>query len=422
MAAKAGCWSATNVRSSSEGKDKAMMEHFENAAQERGGVPLRDYTQSGHSSAFRRSLGISKTPGGLKNINFDKVGRFLILPSLALGVMEIWKPRSIQKLLGLCDDNTRLIQAMGVREMLHALHISMQSRPHSGVWGRVAGDALDLSLLGAAATQPRSKKSRLGLVTAAVAGITALDLLTAARLRRERAEEKRYSTLTQEDLKSRTRNGAFHAVRTITINRSPEDLYSFWRNFENLPQYMYHLESVQVLDDRRSHWVASAPAGVPVSWDAEITDDQPNRRIAWQSTANAAVPNSGSVRFEPGPQGRGTVVTVEIEYRPPGGAVGKAIASLFGKEPSQQIKGDLQRFKQVMETGEVVRSAGSLHGFGQKIQHPARPHSERGKPAKMSRAEKAQMRQQKKAQERAQKMEQKLEQEREQSVHRYQIS
>jgi uncharacterized membrane protein len=156
-------------------------------------------------------------------------------------------------------------------------------------------------------------------------------------------------------------------------NRASDELYQFWRNFENLPQFMYHLKAVRVIDDRRSHWEAKAPAGKRVQWDAEITNDQPNEEIAWQSTFNADVPNSGRVRFEPGPAGRGTVVRVEIEYRPPGGAIGKVIAKLFGEEPGQQVAGDLHRFKQVMETGEVLRSDGSMQGYGQKMQQPARP-------------------------------------------------
>jgi uncharacterized membrane protein len=150
-------------------------------------------------------------------------------------------------------------------------------------------------------------------------------------------------------------------------------MYTYWRNFENLPRFMYHLESVERLDERRSHWVAKGPAGTQVEWDAEITDDRPNELIAWRSLPDAQVPNSGMVRFEPGPAGRGTVVRVEIEYRPPGGALGKAVAKLFGEEPGQQVAGDLHRFKQVMETGEVVVSEGSPHGFGQKQQKPAQP-------------------------------------------------
>ncbi len=164
--------------------------------------------------------------------------------------------------------------------------------------------------------------------------------------------------------------------KSLTIMKSPEELYSFWRDFENLPQFMYHLEDVQVMNDRRSHWVAKAPAGQSVEWDALITDDIPNSLISWESLPGAQVPNAGVVNFIPAPGGRGTVVRVEIEYRPPAGPIGRIVSMLFGEEPGQQVGGDLRRFKNVMETGEVIRSDGSPHGTGQKGQRPAQPLTE----------------------------------------------
>jgi uncharacterized membrane protein len=144
-----------------------------------------------------------------------------------------------------------------------------------------------------------------------------------------------------------------HLEESLHVGRSPWDLYQFWRNFENLPRFMSHLESVRVIDARRSHWVAKGPAGSRVEWDAEVINDEPNALIAWRSLSNADVDNAGSVRFVPGPEGRGTDVKVVIDYIPPAGRVGSAIAHLFGEEPSIQIREDLQRFKQLMETGQV---------------------------------------------------------------------
>jgi len=144
-----------------------------------------------------------------------------------------------------------------------------------------------------------------------------------------------------------------HLEESLHVGRSPWDLYQFWRNFQNLPRFMSHLESVSVIDDRRSRWVAKGPAGSRVEWDAEIINDEPNALIAWRSLANADVDNAGSVRFVPGPGGRGTDVKVVIDYIPPAGRVGAAIAHLFGEEPSIQVRDDLQRFKQLMETGQV---------------------------------------------------------------------
>ena len=153
-----------------------------------------------------------------------------------------------------------------------------------------------------------------------------------------------------------------HVEQSMTVERTPWDLYSFWRNFENLAQFLHHVESVKVLDEKRSHWVVRAPAGTTVEWDAEIINDEPNSLIAWRSLENANVDNAGSVRFVPGPEGRGTEVRVVIDYIPPGGRVGKWVATLFGKNPSHQIREDLRRFKRLMETGEIPTVEGQPTG------------------------------------------------------------
>jgi uncharacterized membrane protein len=158
----------------------------------------------------------------------------------------------------------------------------------------------------------------------------------------------------------------------ITINRSPEELYQFWHDFEHLPRFMNHLEAVQVTDQTHSHWKAKAPAGKTVEWDAEIIEDLPNERIGWRSLPGADIDNSGVVRFERAPGGRGTVVKVEMRYSPPAGALGAGVAKLSGEEPEKQVWEDLHRFKQLMETGEIVRSEGSLAGMG-SAQRPAQP-------------------------------------------------
>ena len=145
--------------------------------------------------------------------------------------------------------------------------------------------------------------------------------------------------------------------RSVTVNRSPEELYRFWREFENLPRFMNHLESVKQKGGGRSHWVAKAPAGKTVEWDAEIYNEKENELIAWRSLEGADVDNAGSVRFEPTADGRATVVRVTLKYDPPGGALGSLVAKLFGEEPSQQIEEDLLRFKEVME-GQGVGGPG----------------------------------------------------------------
>lgn len=142
--------------------------------------------------------------------------------------------------------------------------------------------------------------------------------------------------------------------QSVIINKSPEELYRFWRNFENLPKFMWHLASVQMDDNRVSHWVARAPLGTSVSWKAEVINEIENRVIGWRSLPGSQVDNAGSVQFRPAANGHGTEVRVSLQYNPFGGYVGAAIAKLFGEEPNQQIREDLQRFKQLMETGEIT--------------------------------------------------------------------
>jgi uncharacterized membrane protein len=165
---------------------------------------------------------------------------------------------------------------------------------------------------------------------------------------------------TAEDFHDR----GIHVEVAMTINKSPWELYQFWRNFENLPGIMSHLESVTVKGDNQSHWVAKAPsiAGGKVEWDAEIINDEPNALIAWRSMPGADVDNAGSVRFVPAPADRGTEVKVVMDYIPPAGVVGKWVARLFGEEPTQQITEDLRKFKRVMETGEFATTTGQPQG------------------------------------------------------------
>lgn len=150
--------------------------------------------------------------------------------------------------------------------------------------------------------------------------------------------------------------------KSVTINKSPAELYQFWRRFENLPRFMNHLESVTTTGEGRSHWVAKAPAGTTVEWDAEVYNEKEGELIAWRSLDGADVDNAGSVRFEPASGGRGTTVRVTLRYDPPGGALGAGVARLFGENPEQQIEEDLRRFKQVMETGEISTTTGQPSG------------------------------------------------------------
>jgi uncharacterized membrane protein len=155
---------------------------------------------------------------------------------------------------------------------------------------------------------------------------------------------------------------AIHIQKTFTIDRSPEELYNYWRNFENLPRFMKHLKSVTKKDDRTSHWVANGPMGVPVEWDAELLDERPNEYLVWHSLPGSAICNRGSVEFRNAPNGSGTEVTVALTYHNPAGKVGAAFAKMIGREPEQQVREDLRRFKSLMETGEIPTVVGQPSG------------------------------------------------------------
>lgn len=148
-------------------------------------------------------------------------------------------------------------------------------------------------------------------------------------------------------------SAAAAVTRTVTINKAPEEVYRYFRDFKNLPSFMAHVERIDVLDESRSHWVVHAPAGRTVEWDALITDDRPNERICWTSAAGADVRNTGSVEFMAAPAGRGTEVRATIAYEPPAGQAGRLFAKLWGEEPGKQAHDDLRRLKQLLETGEI---------------------------------------------------------------------
>ena len=152
-----------------------------------------------------------------------------------------------------------------------------------------------------------------------------------------------------------------HVEKAIAIDKSPEELFSFWRQFDNLPRFMKHLESVTCSGINRSQWVAKGPGGKNVEWDAEIYNEKPNEMIAWRSLEGADIVNAGSVRFTPLGV-RGTEVKVVLNYNLPGGKISALFARLFGSEPGQMIADDLRRLKQILETGEAATTEGQTSG------------------------------------------------------------
>lgn len=144
---------------------------------------------------------------------------------------------------------------------------------------------------------------------------------------------------------------AIKVERSVTVNAPREKLYAFWRDFTNHPRFMKYVESVQILDDRHSHWTMAMPAGRRIEWDSEIVNDLPNELIAWKTVGNSDVAHAGSVHFDESPGGRGTRVTWVMDYEPPGGRSGHMASKVLGISPEQLIDEDLKRFKQLMEGG-----------------------------------------------------------------------
>ena len=265
--------------------------------------------------------------------------------SIGLGVAELLAPQKISKGIGI-KAKPSLIRSFGAREIGTGIGILTRKKTGAWLWGRVAGDAVDLACLGAALASKKSRNGRIALAAAAVAGVAVADVIAARRM----------STHDQLGTKK------IHIRQTVIIDRPAAELFDFWRHFDRLPIIMNHLESVEKIDENRSHWVVKAPAGKHVEWDAEIINEHPNELIAWRSLEGADVENAGTVRFEPAPGGRGTIVKVDLEFVPPGGVIGAMIAKLFAEHPEKQISVDLRRFKQLMETGEIARTEGQPAG------------------------------------------------------------
>ncbi|MFC5730239.1 MULTISPECIES: SRPBCC family protein [Nocardioides] len=281
--------------------------------------------------------------------------------SVALGAAPLVKPREVARAVGVDDDPRAglVVRMVGARELLHAA--LLLAGPVQTVWTRVAGDALDLALLGGAArSRSGARRTRALTALALVGGITVIDVYAAARSTRRQHGGRRPGPL---ELRAST-----------TINKGPDEVYAFWRDLEHLPTFMLHLQSVDDLGGNRSRWRANAPLRRrTVEWDAEITSEEPGRRITWTSLPGADVPNSGTVHFAPAPDGHGTEVKVVLHYDVPAGRLGRAVARVLGEEPTQQVRDDLRRLKQVLETGDLVRTESLPEGTDARRQAVQRP-------------------------------------------------
>ena len=294
--------------------------------------------------SFRNSNVGKSTPDGFL------ISRSLAWLSVGLGAVGLLAPRVVTKLVGVAPTPraTATVRTIGLRELVVGLGIMMRPRRPLPMWSRAAGDMADLALLAWMLTGKRTDKQRAIAALIAIGGMTAFDIYASRRVMH--AQEM----------------SAEPVVFSVTINKSPDEVYRFFRKLENLPLFMNYLESVKETSEMESHWVAKLPLGATAEWNAELTADRPGELIAWHTVDAKHFAHRGKVMFAKTPGGNGTEVRVELELALPGMQPSAMLAKLLTKP---QIKGDLLRLKQVMETGEVLFSDASAH----RGKYPAQP-------------------------------------------------
>jgi uncharacterized membrane protein len=326
--------------------------------------PLSIFVTQEDVSMTTRSEVAASLRDRASRVDHERIARGLGWFSLALGAAEVAAPGIISEIAGINGGaktrNLLRSPVYGLREVAAGVGILSQQTPATWLWARVAGDVLDISSLISALGSPENDSRRVKAALVSVLGVTALDLYCAQQLSQDKRRGMSRGSRSSE------------TIATVWVNKSPEQAYSFWRNFENLPQFMQHLESVESLDENRSRWRANI-LGRRFEWIAQIDQDLPNELITWRSVAGSDVANAGTVFFEPAPGRRGTIVRAEIRYDAPGGALAAGLAKLLRKLPRQMIEDDLRAFKQVLETGEVIQSDASIH----RTMHPAQPPRQR---------------------------------------------
>jgi uncharacterized membrane protein len=273
--------------------------------------------------------------------------------SIGLGLAEIVAPGPLARLIGVPNRSaTRwILRALGVREFGAGLGLFSQPQKAGWRWARVAGDVVDLSLLGAALLSPRPNRLRTSAAFTAVLGVTALDAWAAQKASKRDDEP---------------------IQRSVTIQKPVSEVYAYWRELTNLPKFMGQVEAVEVVDARRSRWRAHVAAGASVSWDAELVEERPGELIRWRTSEDELLRHEGQVSFIPAPDGKSTEVHVCINYTH-GQGVGAAFKSMLAPAADlvlgEQLEADLGRLKQLLQLGYVMRSDASIH----RGMHPGRP-------------------------------------------------
>jgi uncharacterized membrane protein len=288
--------------------------------------------------------------------------------SIGLGLSEVAATDSLANMIGLADTRLRLLKALGLREIANGLAILAAPLRPQWMWSRVAGDTIDLSLLASALASPRSSRGRLMAATAAVAGVTLLDVFCARLL----------SLNGYQHVNRRWLSGGrgLRLQRSIAINSAPDRLYRFCREFSNLPQIIGYADSVSEIGNQRLRWRAEGPAGQAMEWDTRIIEDRPNELISWCSANSAPIEHGGSIRFLPRQDSHGTIVRVEVLHRPLKGTM-SSFLRMLGSRPEFYVAEGLRRFKALIETGEIPTTRGQSSG---RPEHSVSVDREVGKP------------------------------------------
>lgn len=311
------------------------------------------------------------------------------LSALAIGASHAAAPERLAELAGLDDPLAPVaIRASGAAELLVAAGLLTRPRPSGWMWAKVAHDVADLGLLVLLAQRSgdghrlmtfwrstTADRRKQAIAAGALLAIAATDVVLAVRAsRRGRAlaesvagarvhEAAPEATPDTPHATDSARESSRQAIASVTVRRPVSEVYAAWRDLRSLPQFMTHLESVELSDDGTTHWRVTGPLARWGEWDAELVVEEPERRIEWRSTPGSRVKTNGSVQFRPAPGDQGTEVTVKLEFSPPLGAAGVMVATAFGEHPQVQVEDDLRRFKQVLETGEILQSDGTPDGI-----------------------------------------------------------
>ena len=336
---------------------------------------------NGTSQRGRAQNGNGKSVSSSKEYRLQNYGGDIRLTralgwfSVGLGLAQVLAPRQVGRFVGLEDpeEHVGTIRYLcGFREIAVGAALLTRAKPAVFVANRVVGDVLDLGLLAGVMNNESNDRGKAMRATAAVLGVMALDILNTIQLTKDvdaqRASAAEHDPLNYRLPEATGGNPVLHA--TVTVNRPAQEVYEFFKDVQNLPRFLGHLESIRLTEGGRSHWKAKGPAGLTVEWDAQVENDVPNERITWRSVDSDEIDNRVTVSFVKAPGNRGTEVHLEVRYHPKGGAVGAKVAQLFKAIPQTQLLIELKKFKQVIETGEVVLSdATAVKGKP----HPAQP-------------------------------------------------